>query len=104
MSLLNHAHLPVEPPPEVPFPGRYNPAGHASSATMELLGYLAWGATAAGVAGILIVGMQLALQLRRSEPGEGATYFRGLVYVLLACVLASTAGPIVEFLGPLGLQ
>jgi hypothetical protein len=73
-----------------------NPAG-------QLLGTLAWCATAAGVAGVTIVGIQLALQLRRGEMGEGATYFRGLVIVMAACVLASTAGPIVSFFGPFDL-
>ncbi|MER5201227.1 hypothetical protein ACWD3J_47490 [Streptomyces sp. NPDC002755] len=68
-----------------------------------LLGILAWCASAAGVAGILITGILMALQLHRGEPGEGAALARGLVFVLGGCVLATTAGPIVQFLGPLGL-
>lgn len=68
-----------------------------------LLGLLAWCASAAGVAGILFTGILMAVQLRRGEPGEGASYLRGLFFVLVGCVLASTAGPIVQFLGPLGL-
>lgn len=68
-----------------------------------LLGVLAWCSSAAGVAGVIIVGTQLALQLRRGEPGEGSTYFRGLVIVMFASLLATTAGPVVRFLGPLTL-
>ncbi|MGP3952556.1 hypothetical protein [Streptomyces sp. 7N604] len=73
-----------------------DPAGY-------LLGILAWCASAAGVAGVIIVGTQMALQLRRGEMGEGATYFRAMVLILGACVIASTAGPLVSFLGPLDL-
>ncbi|MFI2350836.1 hypothetical protein ACH492_28170 [Streptomyces sp. NPDC019443] len=69
----------------------------------ELLGILAWCSSAAGVAGVITVGMMMALQLRRGDPGEGGEHFRGLFFVMLACVLASTAGPIVNFLGPLSL-
>jgi hypothetical protein len=69
----------------------------------QLLGILAWCATAAGVGGVITVGMLMALQLRRGDPGEGGEHFRGFFFVMLACVLASTAGPIVSFLGPLAL-
>ncbi|MFJ2163612.1 MULTISPECIES: hypothetical protein [unclassified Streptomyces] len=68
-----------------------------------LLGLLAWCASAAGVAGVLFTGILMAVQLHRGEHGEGASYLRGLFFVLAGCVLASTAGPIVQFLGPLGL-
>ncbi|MFD5065016.1 hypothetical protein [Streptomyces sp. NPDC058394] len=77
----------------------FNPGADADN----LLGILAWCASAAGVTGVLITGMLMALQLRRGEFGEGASYWRAMVFVLLACVLATTAGPIVQFLGPLGL-
>ncbi|MFJ9372368.1 hypothetical protein [Streptomyces sp. NPDC101455] len=69
-----------------------------------ILNTLCWGASACGVAGLIIVGMQMALQLRRGDPGEGGEHFRGVFYVVLACVLASTAGPLVTFLGDLTLQ
>ncbi|GGV74428.1 hypothetical protein [Streptomyces thermoviolaceus] len=68
-----------------------------------LLGVLSWCASAAGVAGVLITGMLMALQLRHGEMGEGASYMRGLFFVMLGCILATTAGPIVKFLGPLTL-
>ncbi|MEU6201528.1 hypothetical protein [Streptomyces sp. NPDC047061] len=64
----------------------------------QLLSLLAWCVSAAAVAGVITVGMQLAFQLRRGEPGEGATYFRGLIFVIGACVLGATAGPLVTFL------
>ncbi|MDQ0578201.1 hypothetical protein AB0E04_39390 [Streptomyces sp. NPDC048251] len=68
-----------------------------------LLGLLAWCASAAGVAGVIFTGTVMALQLRRGEPGEGASHMRGLFYVFAGSVLAATAGPIIQFLGPLGL-
>jgi hypothetical protein len=69
-----------------------------------IIGILAWCASACGVAGLIIVGMQMALQLRRGDPGEGGEHFRGVFFVVLACVIASTAGPLVKFLGDLTLQ
>ncbi|MBO8195959.1 hypothetical protein ITI46_30575 [Streptomyces oryzae] len=71
-----------------------------TAAADNLLSWLAWGATAAGVFGLIVVGLQLTLQLRRGEMGEGAMYFRGFFIIVLASVIATTAGPIVEFFGP----
>jgi hypothetical protein len=79
--------------------GTFDPGADADF----LLGLLAWCASAAGVAGTIITGTLLALQLRRGEPGEGSTYMRGLFFVFTGCILAATAGPIVKFLGPLTL-
>ncbi|HWS32538.1 MAG TPA: hypothetical protein VN408_07320 [Actinoplanes sp.] len=72
-------------------------------AALDILGLLAWLASAAGVAGLLITGMMMAVQLRRGEPGENGEFFRSFFYVILASLLAVTAGPIVQFLGVLGL-
>ncbi|MET8454313.1 hypothetical protein [Streptomyces sp. NPDC005209] len=69
-----------------------------------IINTLSWSASACGVAGLIIVGMQMALQLRRGDPGEGGEHFRGVFFVVLACVLATTAGPLVKFLGDLTLQ
>ncbi|WP_328760367.1 hypothetical protein [Streptomyces sp. NBC_00271] len=69
----------------------------------QLLGILAWCASAAAVGGVITVGTLMALQMRRGYPGEGAEHFRGLLFVMLACILGSTAGPIVNFLGPFSL-
>ncbi|MGP3925282.1 hypothetical protein [Streptomyces sp. 8N616] len=81
----------------------FDPGSVEGDPAEYLLGILAWCVSAAGVGGVIIVGTQMAIQLRRGEMGEGATYFRGLVIILGACVLAATAGPIVRFLGPLGI-
>ncbi|WP_369186662.1 hypothetical protein [Streptomyces sp. R08] len=77
----------------------YQPPGSADL----IINLLAWSASACGVAGLIIVGTQMALQLRRGEPGEGGEHFRGVFFIGVACVLASTAGPIVAFLGDLRL-
>lgn len=69
----------------------------------RILGLLAWCASAAGVGGVITVGTLMALQLRSGTPGEGGEHFRGLFFIMLACVLASTAGPIVSSLGSLAL-
>jgi hypothetical protein len=80
----------------------YQPGTDVTGGADQLLSWLAWGASAAGVFGVIICGMQLALQLRRGDPGEQGEYMRGLVYVLIACVVASTAGPIVAFINATG--
>ncbi|MFF2848450.1 hypothetical protein ACFVT5_19315 [Streptomyces sp. NPDC058001] len=69
-----------------------------------ILGILAWCVSAAGVAGLIFVGIQMSLQLRRGDPGEGGEHFRGVFYVFLGCVLAVTAGPLVAALGDLSLR
>ncbi|UNS99461.1 hypothetical protein MMF93_25660 [Streptomyces tubbatahanensis] len=74
-------------------PGKAEAVEEAS----KILSWLAYGASAAGVLGIIIVGTQLSLQLRRGDMGEGATYGRGLFIVLLASVLATTAAPLVQW-------
>ncbi|MBU6535506.1 hypothetical protein [Streptomyces mayonensis] len=83
-----------------PLLAAYTPTSDAG----YILGVLAWCVSAAGVAGLLIVGMQMALQLRRGEMGEGATYFRGVFFVALACGIATTVGPLLTFLGDLSLK
>jgi hypothetical protein len=69
-----------------------------------LLGWLAWLFTVAGVVGLIIVGMQFVLQLRRGEPGEMSAYARSFLVVLVACVVASSAGPVVNWLGDFALK
>ncbi|EST26561.1 hypothetical protein [Streptomyces niveus] len=63
----------------------------------QLLEYLAWSVTAAAVAGVMFVGVQMAMQLRYGEMGAGSVHFRGLVLVMIACILCISAGPLVEF-------
>jgi hypothetical protein len=69
-----------------------------------ILGVIAWCASAAGVGGLIIVGIQMAIQMRRGDPGEGGEHFRGVLFVALSCLIASTAGPLVAFLGDLSLH
>ncbi|MEU0360422.1 hypothetical protein [Streptomyces cyaneofuscatus] len=83
----------------VPLSAVFDPGPEASS----LLNLLAWCGTAAAVAGIIVTGTLMALRLRHGMPGEHAEHFRSLFLVLLACVVIGSAGPIVAFLGPLGL-
>ncbi|MFJ2833064.1 hypothetical protein ACIPC1_36870 [Streptomyces sp. NPDC087263] len=80
-------------------PATFGPNGafDPTDQTKILLGNLTWIVTACAVAGLMTVGIQMAMQLRRGEMGEGATYFRGAFFVVGACVIGSTAGPLVNF-------
>ncbi|MEW2425916.1 hypothetical protein ACH4C6_33740 [Streptomyces sp. NPDC017943] len=77
----------------------FNPGAEAD----ELLGILAWCASAAAVGGVIVTGMLMALQLRHGIPGERAEHMRSLFIVLISCILTGSAGPLVAALGPLGL-
>ncbi|NJP74137.1 hypothetical protein [Streptomyces sp. C1-2] len=68
-----------------------------------IINALAWCASAAGVFGLMAIGINMAIQLNRGEPGEGGTHFRGVFFVTLACLVAATAGPLITFLGDLSL-
>ncbi|MEV5646078.1 hypothetical protein AB0L67_39215 [Streptomyces flaveolus] len=74
-----------------------------SAGAHTIINTLAWCATAAGVFGLMVVGINMAAQLNRGEPGEGGAHFRGAFFVTLACLITMTAGPIVTFLGDLSL-
>jgi len=74
-----------------------------SAGAHTIINTLAWCATAAGVFGLMVVGINMAIQLNRGDPGEGGTHFRGVFFVALACLIAMTAGPLVTFLGDLSL-
>jgi hypothetical protein len=94
----------LDDPPAIdraPIP-TFNPLSGGSEA-MDLLNLIAWCVSAAGVGGLLIVGIQMAIQMNRGTPGEEADHFRGLVMVALACVVGATAGPVVQIFGDLGL-
>ncbi|WP_089102046.1 hypothetical protein [Streptomyces hyaluromycini] len=69
-----------------------------------ILDVIAWCASAAGVGGLIIVGINMAIQMRRGDPGEGGEHFRGVLFIAIACVIASTAGPLIAFLGDLSLH
>ncbi|WP_428964162.1 hypothetical protein [Micromonospora fluostatini] len=98
--------LAAEPPrPEIDRPvppGQFNPLAGDGEA-LDLLNLLAWCMTAAAVGGLIIVGIQMAIQLNRGTPGEESDHFRGLAFIALACILGAAAGPIVSIFGDLGL-
>jgi hypothetical protein len=89
--------LPDPPPANT---GVYNPGlGSAPSNLADqvhlLMDIVAWGATCACVVGIAIVAAMMAVSHHR---GTGGQHFASLGYVMAACVLIGTAGPIVQFL------
>ncbi|WP_446046161.1 hypothetical protein [Streptomyces olivaceus] len=59
-----------------------------------VLGIGAWAGTAAGVGGIIITGVMMAVSMKR---GEGSEHMSRLGMVLGGCILVSAAGPIVNF-------
>ncbi|BCJ62029.1 hypothetical protein [Micromonospora endophytica] len=71
-----------------------NPDGAVS----KLLDFMAWLVSAAGVTGLLITGATLASQLRRGALEERTEYTKSIAFVLSACLLATTAGPILAWL------
>jgi len=60
-----------------------------------LLDIVAWTATSACVAGIIIVAAMMGISHHR---GTGSEHFASLGRVMAACVLIGAAGPIVQFL------
>lgn len=60
----------------------------------KLLGLVAWGGTAAGVAGVLITGIMMTISMKR---GESSEHMSRLGMVLGGCILVSAAGPIADF-------
>lgn len=77
-----------------PPPAPFQPGGDAQI----LLNMLAWLATAAGVFGLIVCGIYLAIQYYSGQPGAGGMYMKQLGFVALACLLAATAGPLVSVL------
>ncbi|WP_028805324.1 hypothetical protein [Streptomyces sp. 142MFCol3.1] len=72
-------------------------AGPPAGVTKELdfvLNLIAWLVTAAGVAGLLIVGSRMALAVKT---GDGDEHMSQFLMVMGACVIGATAGPIVGF-------
>jgi hypothetical protein len=80
--------------------GIYNPGiGSAPSGLTSqvhlLMDIVAWGATSACVVGVAIVATMMAVSHHR---GMGGQHFASLGYVMAACILIGTAGPLVQFL------
>jgi hypothetical protein len=83
-----------------PAPAIFNPGtGSAPAALVSqehlILDIIAWSATGACVAGILITAALMAISHHR---GTGSEHFGSLGKVLTACILVATAGPIVQWL------
>ena len=65
----------------------YNPPDGAGL----IINILAWCVTAAGVFGVMVVGINMAIQLNRGEPGEGV---RGALLRHAPMVPAATDRPV----------
>ncbi|MFF1652212.1 hypothetical protein [Streptomyces sp. NPDC058255] len=70
------------------------PAGVATQLNY-VLNIIAWLVTAAGVAGLMIVGSRMAFAVKT---GDGDEHLSQFLTVMGACVIGATAGPIVGFL------
>ncbi|MFD0315652.1 hypothetical protein [Streptomyces flavalbus] len=79
---------------DVPQPEKQAP-GELADAVNTVLGIAAWAGTAAGVAGVIVTGIMMAVSMKR---GEGSEHLSRLGMVLGGCVLVATAGPTVAFL------
>ncbi|MFK3978839.1 hypothetical protein ACI2K4_00535 [Micromonospora sp. NPDC050397] len=80
---------------EVPQPDQGGDAPDALKGLIKLaLNIVAWGGTAAGVAGVLITGTMMALAHKRGETSE---HMGRLGTVLGGCILIAAAGPLVQF-------
>ncbi|WP_413807659.1 hypothetical protein [Streptomyces sp. OE57] len=78
---------------KVPTPEKDAPP-ELTKAVDTVLGVLAWAGTAAGVAGILVTGVMMAMSVKR---GEGSEHLSRLGMVLGGCILVAAAGPTVQF-------
>lgn len=82
-----------EPSGSSPLPEiEINPSVHTN--LDYVLGIMAWLVTAAGVAGLLFIGIRMAIAVRN---GDGDEHVREFLMVMCACVLGATAGPFVQF-------
>jgi hypothetical protein len=82
---------PTPAPTGIPNPG-FGTAPPGSGGILTILGWVAWGVTAACVGGILFVAIKMAVSIRRGEFSEHAM---GLGAVLFACILGGSAFGIV---------
>ncbi|WP_406079037.1 hypothetical protein [Micromonospora sp. NBC_00858] len=94
LNLMNAA-LRLVPQVQVPQPTN---GGSAPPALVTLvttgLSLIAWGGTAAGVAGVLVTGAKMAISHKR---GDSSEHMGQLGLVLGGCILVATAGPLVQF-------
>ncbi|GIJ25000.1 hypothetical protein Vqi01_01620 [Micromonospora qiuiae] len=80
----------------------YTINSNPEKAVSKLLDFLAWLVSAAGVTGLLITGAIMASQLRRGALEERTEYTKNIAMVAAACLIASTAGPIIAWLDVTG--
>jgi len=76
------------PQPEPKAPSQL---GDAVRVVLDLAG---WAGTAAGVTGIMVTGIMMAVSVKR---GEGSEHLSRLGMVLGGCILVATAGPVISF-------
>ncbi|MFE0588399.1 hypothetical protein [Micromonospora echinospora] len=76
----------ITPQPEAPQP--------LKDLVGTLLNLVAWTGTAAGVAGVLITGVMMAISVKR---GESSEHLSRLGLVLCGCILVAAAGPVAGF-------
>lgn len=88
LDTLSSIPLIIPDPNPAPPPGFEGPVG-------IILGWLKWGGLAIAVAGIMIIGGKLAINIRR---GEAAGELGQLLYVGLGCILIGAAASLVGFL------
>ncbi|GAB7039379.1 MULTISPECIES: hypothetical protein [Catenuloplanes] len=92
------------PPPTQPVPSiaAFDPSavrdGDDRRVDINLLNLLAWSVSASGVVGILIVGLNMTLQMRRGDMGFGPDQWRQLTIVGISCIIAVAVAPILTFL------
>ncbi|MGK3944971.1 hypothetical protein [Streptomyces sp. RP5T] len=77
----------------VPDPQRRAPK-ELGDAVQVVLGIAGWAGTAAGVAGIMVTGIMMAVSVKR---GEGSEHLSRLGMVLGGCILVAAAGPTIAF-------
>jgi hypothetical protein len=75
---------------------------NSDRAVSKLLDFMAWLVSAAAVTGTLITAAAMASQVRRGSLEERTEYVKHLAFVLVACLLATTAGPIIAWLDVTG--
>lgn len=80
--------LAIPDPDPAPPPGFEGPVG-------ILLSWLKWGGLAIAVAGVMIIGGKMAINIRR---GEAAGELGQLLFVALGCILIGAAASLVGFI------
>lgn len=93
LSLYVQGYLANTGTDKVPDPKRQAP-GKLGGAVDIVLGIAGWAGTAAGVAGIIVTGVMMAVSVKR---GEGSEHVSRLGMVMGGCILVACAGPTVDF-------